>query len=90
MIEFNHVSKIYSIRPTNPPATDFSWFPSIFSRTSSVALEVKQTTMLQRSARLRREYLYRKDLEGKELATLERRKQLKEALDGSNAFLSFL
>eukprot|EP00299_Pterocystis_sp_00344_P015251 c7603_g1_i1.p1 GENE.c7603_g1_i1~~c7603_g1_i1.p1 ORF type:complete len:285 (+),score=67.18 c7603_g1_i1:27-881(+) len=37
--------------------------------------------MQQRTARLRREYLYRKDLEGKEIASLDRRKQLKQAID---------
>ena len=36
--------------------------------------------MLRRQARLRREYLYRKSLEGKEKEEYERKRQVKEAL----------
>jgi U3 small nucleolar ribonucleoprotein protein IMP4 len=36
--------------------------------------------MIRRNARLRREYLYRKNLEGKERATYERKKKIKECL----------
>ena len=38
--------------------------------------------MLRRNARLRREYLYRKSLEGKERAEYERKRQLRLALEG--------
>jgi hypothetical protein len=38
--------------------------------------------MLRRNARLRKEYLYRKSLEGKERATYERKRQIRKALDG--------
>jgi len=37
--------------------------------------------MLRRNARLRKEYLYRKSLEGKERATYERKRQVRKALD---------
>ncbi|KAK9826789.1 hypothetical protein WJX81_000933 [Elliptochloris bilobata] len=37
--------------------------------------------MIRRNARLRREYLYRKSLEGKERAEYERKRKIKEALD---------
>mmetsp|Transcript_21840 Transcript_21840/g.37305 ORF Transcript_21840/g.37305 Transcript_21840/m.37305 type:complete len:296 (+) Transcript_21840:182-1069(+) len=37
--------------------------------------------MLRRNVRLRKEYLYRKSLEGKERATYERKRQLKKALE---------
>jgi U3 small nucleolar ribonucleoprotein protein IMP4 len=38
--------------------------------------------MIRRNARLRKEYLYRKSLEGKEKATYERKRQIRKALDG--------
>ena len=38
--------------------------------------------MIRRNARLRREYLYRKNLEGKERAIYERKKKIKECLAG--------
>ena len=38
--------------------------------------------MLRRNARLRREYLYRKSLEGKERATYEKKRKIKDALAG--------
>eukprot|EP00878_Enallax_costatus_P021898 GHUV01023209.1.p1 GENE.GHUV01023209.1~~GHUV01023209.1.p1 ORF type:complete len:277 (+),score=54.56 GHUV01023209.1:455-1285(+) len=37
--------------------------------------------MLRRNARLRKEYLYRKSLEGKEKASYERKRQIRKALD---------
>jgi len=39
--------------------------------------------MLRRNARLRREYLYRKGLEGKEKAEYERKRLIREALAGT-------
>lgn len=39
--------------------------------------------MLKRNARLRREYLYRKSLEGKEKETYERKRKIREALAGT-------
>ena len=38
--------------------------------------------MLRRNARLRREYLYRKSLEGKEKATYEKKRKIKDAIAG--------
>ena len=38
--------------------------------------------MLRRNARLRREYLYRKSLEGKERSEYERKRVIREALQG--------
>jgi U3 small nucleolar ribonucleoprotein protein IMP4 len=38
--------------------------------------------MIRRNARLRKEYLYRKSLEGKEKATYERKRLIRKALDG--------
>ncbi len=38
--------------------------------------------MLKRNARLRREYLYRKSLEGKERVAYERKRKIREALAG--------
>ena len=38
--------------------------------------------MLRRNARLRKEYLYRKSLEGKEKAAYERKRLIKRALEG--------
>ena len=38
--------------------------------------------MLRRNARLRREYLYRKSLEGKEREEYERKRKIREALEG--------
>jgi hypothetical protein len=38
--------------------------------------------MIRRNARLRKEYLYRKSLEGKEKATYERKRLVRKALDG--------
>jgi hypothetical protein len=42
--------------------------------------------MIRRNARLRKEYLYRKSLEGKEKATYERKRQIRKALDGERLF----
>ena len=39
--------------------------------------------MLRRNARLRREYLYRKSLEGKERAEYERKRAIRQALEGA-------
>ena len=39
--------------------------------------------MLRRNARLRREYLYRKSLEGKERDEYERKRRIREALAGA-------
>ena len=41
--------------------------------------------MIRRNARLRREYLYRKSLEGKERLEYERKRKIREALDGASA-----
>lgn len=38
--------------------------------------------MLRRNVRLRKEYLYRKGLEGKEKAEYERKRAMKKALEG--------
>lgn len=38
--------------------------------------------MLRRNARLRKEYLYRKSLEGKEKVAYERKRLIRKALDG--------
>lgn len=38
--------------------------------------------MIRRNARLRREYLYRKSLEGKERDEYERKRKIKQALEG--------
>lgn len=44
--------------------------------------------MLRRNARLRREYLYRKSLEGKEREEYERKRKIREALEGKTRFSS--
>ena len=41
--------------------------------------------MLRRNARLRREYLYRKSLEGKDREEYERKLKIRRALEGQNA-----
>jgi U3 small nucleolar ribonucleoprotein protein IMP4 len=41
--------------------------------------------MLRRNARLRREYLYRKGLEGKESDLYEKKRRVKEALSSGKA-----
>jgi hypothetical protein len=46
--------------------------------------------MLRRNARLRREYLYRKSLEGKERAVYERKRKIREALAGMSMFYLIL
>ena len=38
--------------------------------------------MIRRNARLRREYLYRKSLEGKEKTTYEKKQKMKSAIAG--------
>lgn len=38
--------------------------------------------MLRRNARLRKEYLYRKSLEGKERELYEKKRTIREALEG--------
>ena len=40
--------------------------------------------MIRRNARLRREYLYRKSLEGKEREEYERKRKIRQALEGSS------
>lgn len=45
--------------------------------------------MLRRNARLRKEYLYRKSLEGKEKAAYERKRQIRKALDGRDISAPF-
>ena len=37
---------------------------------------------LRRNARLRREYIYRKSLEGKELEEYEKKRKIRKALEG--------
>jgi hypothetical protein len=44
--------------------------------------------MLRRSTRLRREYLYRKSLEGKERSLYEKKRKIKQALAGLFFFFS--
>lgn len=46
--------------------------------------------MLRRSTRLRREYLYRKSLEGKERSLYEKKRKIKQALAGLAFFFFFL
>jgi U3 small nucleolar ribonucleoprotein protein IMP4 len=47
--------------------------------------------MLRRNIRLRREYLYRKSLEGKERLLYEKKRKIKEALAGIKiSSLSFI
>lgn len=46
--------------------------------------------MLRRNIRLRREYLYRKSLEGKERLLYEKKRKIKEALQGLPFFFSEL
>ena len=41
--------------------------------------------MIRRNARLRREYLYRKSLEGKEKTTYEKKQKIKNAVAGQHA-----
>jgi len=40
--------------------------------------------LLRRNARLRREYLYRKSLEGKERELYEKKRKIREALEGQS------
>ena len=42
--------------------------------------------MLRRNARLRREYLYRKNLEGKDREEYERKLKIRRALEGDKSF----
>lgn len=44
--------------------------------------DVCEATMHRRNIRLRREYLYRKSLEGKERLIYEKKRKIKEALEG--------
>ena len=53
-----------------------------YRRSKIVVGAAEQSTMLKRNARLRREYLYRKSLEGKEKETYERKRKIREALAG--------
>lgn len=46
--------------------------------------------MLRRSTRLRREYLYRKSLEGKERSLYEKKRKIKQALAGLCLFFVFV
>lgn len=41
--------------------------------------------MLRRNARLRKEYLYRKSLEGKEKELYEKKRKIRQALEGTQA-----
>ncbi len=43
---------------------------------------------LRRQARLRREYLYRKSLEDKEKSILERKRKIKESIEGEDDMIS--
>jgi hypothetical protein len=45
--------------------------------------------MLRRNVRLRREYLYRKSLEGKERLLYEKKRKIREALQGFHHSVSF-
>lgn len=45
--------------------------------------------MLRRNIRLRREYMYRKDLEGKERSLFEKKRKIREALDGDRYDFDF-
>jgi len=40
--------------------------------------------LLRRNARLRKEYLYRKSLEGKEKELYEKKRKIKQALEGAD------
>ena len=44
--------------------------------------------MIRRNTRLRREYLYRKSLEGKERQAYERKRKIREALEGESTIQS--
>lgn len=46
--------------------------------------------MLRRNVRLRKEYLYRKSLEGKERAVYERKRLVKKALEGRFSQILFI
>ena len=48
---------------------------------------VLSTHQLRRQARLRREYLYRKSMEHQEKATLDRKRKLSQAMEGSRIHL---
>lgn len=50
----------------------------------------RRSAMLRRNARLRKEYLYRKSLEGKEKATYERKRAIRKALDEGKPIPSHL
>lgn len=44
--------------------------------------------MMRRNARLRKEYLYRKSLEGKERELYEKKRKIRQALEGTCFFLT--
>lgn len=46
--------------------------------------------MIRRNARLRREYLYRKSLEGRDKALYEKKRLLKKSLEGFAPFFKAL
>lgn len=46
--------------------------------------------MIRRNARLRREYLYRKSLEGKEKAIYDKKRKIKDAIAGQHITTSTL
>ena len=46
--------------------------------------------MLRRQARLRREYIYRKTIEQRQKTIEDRKKRLKQAIDGSRIFILLL
>jgi hypothetical protein len=46
--------------------------------------------MLRRNIRLRKEYLYRKSLEGKEKEQYERKRQIRTALEGTGIIASLI
>jgi hypothetical protein len=55
-----------------------------FTLVSASAVQLASSgIMLQRNARLRREYLYRKSLESKERAVFDKKQKVKKALAGA-------
>lgn len=60
----------------------------LFHRVVSFVNMSTSAGLLRRNARLRKEYLYRKSLEGKEKELYEKKRKIKQALEGSNASTS--
>ena len=64
------------------PGDSISGIPGFFGSEQQTARGVRRLcAMLRRNIRLRREYLYRKSLEGKERAEYEKKRKIKQALD---------